>query len=205
MVRSCSSCETHKNRLCFDHYIWVCSIAFSNIASKAHSFEEANIGSRFSVCFVRCERNTLGTREGIFCQAFSAGPTLGFFLFLSLSLSLSLPVSLSHFSDKGTDIEKDCTLVCVQQKLSAEFHPLLNLSLNNTRATNQNMLDTEVRSWAIDHLDSGEVSLCKRRGRVAATLTDGYRDLERHSGPILRRLSPCLCQTPHFPSHNIFH
>lgn len=156
-----------------------------------HSFEKTNKGSWFGVCFVRTKRKPLGTREGIFCQACSAGATQ----------SLSLSHTPSFLPHKGRDIQKDCTLVRVQQKLSAEFHPLLNLCLNNTRATNQNMLDTESEVMGYRSSWLPEKSPCVKDGNGWLLLwLMAIENWEGCSGPILPRLSPMPVPNPSFSS-----
>lgn len=133
-------------------------------AIKKDSFEEANKSFWSSVCLVLSERRELRTQEESLCQAFS----------------LSFPT-------RAETSKKDCTLVCVQQKLSAGFYPLLNLCLNNTQATNQNMLGTKSEvTVCIDHCG---FSLYQRWGRwlllwLMAVETVGSLV------PVLRRLIP---------------
>lgn len=84
--------KTAKTPFVFDHYISVCSVSFSAMASKTGLSEEANKGCRFSVYFVRCKRKALGTGEGLSCQ--DCSPVL---IHTPPSLSLSLSFSLPPF------------------------------------------------------------------------------------------------------------
>lgn len=127
------------------------------MASKTGLSEEANKGCRFSVYFVQCKRK-LGTREGLSCQDCSPvliqHPPPPPRVFLPPSLSVSIPTR--------TETSKRTVPWCASNKSS--LLNFIHLCLNNTRATNQKMLDTESEVMRHRSLRLLQKSPCVRGG-----------------------------------------
>lgn len=112
---------------------------FSDVASKS-PFLWKDKGSWFGVCFVRTKRKPLGTREGIFCQACSAGATQ----------SLSLALRLSFHTRAETS--KRTVPWCASNKSSLPNFILFWICVWITLELQIKICWTlRVRSWGIDH------------------------------------------------------
>lgn len=144
-------------------------------------------------CFVQSEKETTQGPERNVLPSLCCSPAYCDALFSFILLSLQ---GQKH-------LKKDCTLVSIQQKLSAEFHPLWICVWITQELQIKICWTPRVRSWDVDHR-SFQGKSPWGRGRVAATLTDGYRDWGSHLVPDLLRPSPCLCQILHIPPSAIY-